>query len=38
MDDWNEKQLALMQAGGNAQMRKFFKVQKFPEGLSHKVR
>jgi hypothetical protein len=36
MDDWNEKQLALMQAGGNAQMKRFFQVQKFPAGLSHK--
>ncbi len=38
MDDWNDKQLALMQAGGNAQLKRFFAEQKFPEGLSHKVR
>eukprot|EP00475_Leptophrys_vorax_P023903 TRINITY_DN328_c0_g1_i1.p1 TRINITY_DN328_c0_g1~~TRINITY_DN328_c0_g1_i1.p1 ORF type:complete len:434 (-),score=122.87 TRINITY_DN328_c0_g1_i1:627-1928(-) len=36
MDDWNDKQLALMSAGGNARMKTFFADQNYPDGLSLK--
>ena len=38
MDSWSENQLAKMEAGGNARMRAFFKVQKFPAGLGHRAK